>query len=268
MIRNYHTHTYRCKHASGEVIDYALAAHAGGCVALGITDHAPFPHMPWGNVRMDMEELDGYLAAIDAARAACPGMEILPGLECEWVPAFASYIRDTLLAHPGIRYLVGGVHYFLHEGTWFPMDAIDTPPRLRSYARHVDEALRAGCFAFLAHPDTFGQAYLPWDRHAEDAAHVICAAAAETGVPLEINGYGLRKPRVRAPEGVRCPYPLEGFWAVAAGYPITVICNSDAHRPEDVLASIPETRAIAARHGLAEAAPSAFLPPPPSNPFS
>ena len=32
LQRNYHTHTYRCKHATGDVIDYAKAAieAAGG----------------------------------------------------------------------------------------------------------------------------------------------------------------------------------------------------------------------------------------------
>ena len=43
MFANYHTHTARCRHASGEDREYVLAAVQSGVKILGFSDHAPFP---------------------------------------------------------------------------------------------------------------------------------------------------------------------------------------------------------------------------------
>ena len=92
--------------------------------------------------------------------------------------------------------------------------------------------------------------YLAWDRHAEACSREILRAAEAYGVPLEINGYGFRKPRVDTPEGRRPMYPWIRFWELAAEYDIEVVLNSDAHRPEDVAANLDDAAAIAARFGL------------------
>ena len=60
LQRNYHTHTYRCQHATGDVIDYAKAAIEAGLTTLGMSDHAALPDNRWNNVRMSMPELDDY----------------------------------------------------------------------------------------------------------------------------------------------------------------------------------------------------------------
>ena len=60
LQRNYHTHTYRCQHATGDVIDYANAAIDAGLTTLGMSDHAAMPDNRWNNVRMSMPELDDY----------------------------------------------------------------------------------------------------------------------------------------------------------------------------------------------------------------
>ena len=38
LQRNYHTHTYRCKHATGDVIDYAKAAIEADLTTLGMSE--------------------------------------------------------------------------------------------------------------------------------------------------------------------------------------------------------------------------------------
>jgi len=40
---NYHSHTYRCKHANGEVVDFVRAASKAGLEIFGVSDHAAFP---------------------------------------------------------------------------------------------------------------------------------------------------------------------------------------------------------------------------------
>ena len=42
MTYNYHTHTYRCRHANGKIEDYIKRAIACGVTQMGFSDHAPY----------------------------------------------------------------------------------------------------------------------------------------------------------------------------------------------------------------------------------
>ena len=44
MTANYHTHTWRCLHASGTERQYVERAIEGGLAVLGFSDHAPMPY--------------------------------------------------------------------------------------------------------------------------------------------------------------------------------------------------------------------------------
>ena len=44
MIANYHTHTWRCMHASGTEREYVEKAIEGGLKILGFSDHTPMPY--------------------------------------------------------------------------------------------------------------------------------------------------------------------------------------------------------------------------------
>ena len=79
---------------------------------------------------------------------------------------------------------------------------------------------------------------------------IFFTAAAALQVPLEINGYGLRKRKIDTPTGKRCMYPWLPFWELAGDYDIKIIVNSDAHRPEDVSSNMAEAAAIGKKFGL------------------
>jgi len=102
----------------------------------------------------------------------------------------------------------------------------------------------------MAHPDLFGNAYLQWDDNTKAISHDIFTAASEMKIPLEINGYGLRKPKIDTPEGRRCMYPWLPFWEMAADYAIEYIVNSDAHNPRDIDANLEEANNIGKQFGL------------------
>ena len=253
--RNYHTHTHRCGHALGDVPDYCREAVRQGLDVLGFTDHTPLPDGRWPSVRMDMQELPGYLAALDDADRQFPDLLVLHGLECEYVEAFVPYYREEFLGRCGLDYLVGGAHWYPHAGEWVgiygtPMD----PSMLKSYADYLVAGMESGLFSFVAHPDLFGVSYPDWDRHAEAAAHAICQAAAALSVPLEINTYGFRKPYLASRTGKRPKYPWFPFWEMAATWDVPVVVSSDAHRPEDVLANMDQGEALARRLGLKQVA--------------
>ena len=135
LQRNYHTHTYRCQHATGDVIDYAKAAIDGGLTTLGMSDHAALPDNRWNNVRMSMPELDDYEEAIELARKECPDLTILKGMECEYVEEFHSYLEDELLGVRGFDYLIGAGHYTPFEGGWLnSFEELNKAAHLRAYA--------------------------------------------------------------------------------------------------------------------------------------
>jgi len=251
MNANHHTHTYRCKHATGDVDDYCRAARRAGLTVLGFSDHAALPDNRWLSVRMAYSERDAYCADLERARETFPGLTLLKGMECEYAPAYRAYFEDELLGRLELDYLVGAAHFIPYDGDWLGVyRGITDAATLRAYAAAYVALIEWKLFAFIAHPDLFANSYLAWDRHAEACSREILRAAEAYGVPLEINGYGFRKPRVDTSEGRRPMYPWIRFWELAAEYDIEVVLNSDAHRPEDVAANLDDAAAIAARFGL------------------
>jgi len=266
-MNNYHTHTFRCKHASGDVADYVREAKKAGIAELGFSDHVPFPDGRWPENRMYIDELPSYLNAIKAAQKAeglfaegpideastpeAPGrISILAGMECEWVPEYDAWFREELLGACELDYLVCGTHSSFRNGAWEDVWDLDSVGGLRAYAAQVERSLASGLFSFIAHPDLFCAGYLPWDDDAITCAHDVLSAAAATRIPVEINGYGMRKPRVPGPSGSRWPYPRWEFWELARDYDLDVLVNSDAHRAIDVSASLETGRSLAADCGL------------------
>ena len=248
---NYHTHTKRCKHAAGEVADYCRCAVAEGVRVLGFTDHTPLPDGRWASVRMALEELSGYCADLDRASVNFPELLILKGLECDYAPEYISFYREELLEGRELHYLIGAVHWYRHRGEWCSvygakMDAA----MLNSYARFLIESMESGLYAFMAHPDLFGVGCPNWNRDTRAAATAICRAAADLGLPLEINTYGFRKPCLETADGCRPKYPWAPFWEVAAEWNVPVVVNSDAHRPGDTLAAMDQGLELAERFGL------------------
>ena len=67
MISNFHTHTYLCKHAEGDIKDYLEQAKLDSCIALGFSDHCPLPQDNidnWPEIRMTIEESYDYIKKI------------------------------------------------------------------------------------------------------------------------------------------------------------------------------------------------------------
>lgn len=249
VTKNFHTHTGRCKHATGNVADYIEAGIKLGMTEIGISDHTPLPDERWLNVRMPMKDLGDYIDEIDSAKKKYSEIKILKAAECEYAPEYESFYNEVLLQEHSFDYLVGGVHYVPYHGNWINCGAL-TPRHLVAFAKYTIESMESGLFTFMAHPDVFGYAGLPWDESCVACSKDILVAAQELDMVLEINGYGLRKKKVEAADGARQPYPLSQFWKLAQDYKIEVICNSDAHQPQDIAANIEEAMMIAENNNL------------------
>ena len=238
---NWHTHTSRCKHATGTVFDYCRAAVAAGLETLGFSDHVPMPDGRWPHHRMGLDELDDYIADIDRAKIDFPQLEIHCGMECEWLDSCASWYRDELLGRHKIEYLVMGIHYApAADGSFqspFDYEKMNDAVFLRSYVDFWIRAAESGLFTFAAHPDLFGNFCTRWTDDFTAASRDIAQCASALDLPLEINTNGFRKrPIATDDEGVVSRYPRRRFWEIALEERCKVIVNSDAHRPEDITA--------------------------------
>lgn len=258
ILSNYHTHTYRCGHATGDIPDYVRAAMEAGLETLGMSEHTPLPVDFMSFMRMRMEEMDDYFALIEASRR--PGIRLLKSFECDILPEHFSFYREELLGKRGCDYLIGAQHWHLHRGDWLYVGHIDTAAELRGYTKALIQGIESGLFDFIAHPDHFAAGYLEWDSEAQACSRDIIEAARGKGVLLEINGNGFRKRPVKERGRLRPPYPHRKFWELAAELKASVLCSSDAHRPEDTAASLDLCLALANELELAVPEPQLGIP--------
>lgn len=239
---SYHTHTFRCQHAEGEVVDFVRAAAAAGLERLGAADHTPLPDGRWAGVRMRLDELPAYEAAVRAARDAVPGVRVLQGMECDIAPEYLDWYRDTYLAR-GYDYLIASVHFLTNAaGEASGFGCSGDPVALRDYVRRVTLAAESGHFAFIAHPDNIVARDRAWNPDAAAFAHDICAVSAAHGLPLELNSLGLRDDR---------GYPWRPFWEIVAEHGCSAVASSDAHRPEHAARGLDAMAALADELGIA-----------------
>lgn len=233
---NYHTHTYRCGHASGNVCDYAKEAINKGLCQLGISDHFPFPKNPY-DFRMKFCQLNDYLEEIATAKEELKGkLNILCGGEIEFDPlAEQSGYYEKIFSEFNVDYLVLGQHFFLDKNSSFQYTSnICSEELLIDYANTCAVAMKTGFFKIFAHPDIFCVNQFPWGYFHEKASDIIIQAAIDTGVILEFNANGIRRGKGIFANEERYPYPNKKFWEKAKNSSISAIIGSDAHEPNQV----------------------------------
>ena len=245
LYANYHTHTYRCGHASMEPDEaYVKAAIETGIKILGFTDHCPWPYSESfykRGVRMHMSELDEYIASIRGlAEKYKDSIKIYVGLECEFFEEFLPYIERY---HEMVDYLLLGVHWRKSEeaGEISSSNAV-TPEHLSWFSENTIRGMKSGLFRYVNHPDHLFSSYPVFDEYCEKASREICKAALETGLPLEYNLGGAGKGERGGFTGLG--YPCPGFWKIAAEMGCQAIVGIDAHSTEPIYNTARIERAV------------------------
>ena len=244
MLTNYHTHTHRCRHAVGAEKEYIDCALQGGLKTLGFSDHTPygFPGDYYSRFRMFPEQLNDYCATVLALKKDYSDrIQIRLGLEVEYYPDLFPRLLEQLQDLP-VEYMLLGQHFIGNEiNEPYSGNPTDSEAVLSAYCRQVMDAMQTGLFTYLAHPD------LLWFV-GEDAIYrkhmvQLCREAKSCGIPLEINGVGLRSGR---------NYPDLRFWELAGQEGCTVLFGCDAHAPHHVcdLESYAKAQKIASTCGL------------------
>ncbi|MBR2472618.1 MAG: histidinol-phosphatase [Clostridia bacterium] len=244
MIANYHTHTFRCNHASGTEEEYVRNAIDRGIKVLGFSDHTPyvFEGDHYSYFRMRPELLEDYVSSVLALREKYKyEIEIHLGVEIEYYPKYLPETLKMLREYP-IEYLILGQHFVGNEiGEPYCGRASDSEELLERYVDQCIEALRTGMFTYLAHPDLLF--FVGDDDIYCKHMQRLCAAAKELDMPLELNLLGLKDGR---------NYPNELFWEIAAAEGCKAILGCDAHSPEALSDIIVEkkARALAEKVGI------------------
>lgn len=227
MIANYHTHTFRCHHATGCEWEYIENAIAGGLKILGFADHIPNPLRPAHlGVRMGPHQLKDYTEVLGRMKELYGDRITLRcGLEVEYEPVRFAAQKEMLGEHPAIEYLLMGQHFYLNkEGK--QCDATLPTTEEEALAAYVDlvlEGLSTGKFLYLCHPDMLH--FTGDDELFRKHYRRLCRETKKMNIPLEINGQGYRYQK---------HYPNLKFWELAAEEGCSAMLGTDAHAPQVV----------------------------------
>ncbi|MBQ8746998.1 MAG: histidinol-phosphatase [Clostridia bacterium] len=235
MLHNYHTHTWRCHHASGTEREYIENAIKRGLKTLGFADHTPwrFDGEYYSGCRMRPEMIEDYVRTLTDLKAEYKNdITIRIGFETEYYPAYFDDLLELYRPYP-IDYIILGQHWCGNE-QGFPnnMGAAESEMDLALYTMQCLTGLHTGKFTYMAHPDAirFTGSEETYRRHMLP----FCREIKKMGIPLEFNLYGFWDRRA---------YPSERFFKIAAEVGNDVILGIDAHAPDRLLDVQTEARA-------------------------
>jgi histidinol-phosphatase (PHP family) len=235
---DYHVHTARCGHASGAMERYVERAIEAGITELGFSDHLFMYWLP--PERRDPEltmaewEHDFYIQDVDRCRARYRGdVTIRLATEADYIPGHEQELERILRGYDW-DYVIGSVHFI---GEWGFDDSRyisgfagrDIDALYAEYFSLVGASAETGLFDTIGHSDLvkkFG--HRPQTGQSQAYAE-LAARLARTGVCVEVNTGGLRKP-------VREAYPHPDLLRAYRAAEVSVTLGSDAHAPGEVAA--------------------------------
>lgn len=236
MIANYHTHTYRCGHASpDDERKYVEKAIELGLTDLGFSEHAPMPFpesLPEGNLsrllamRMKLHETENYVNTLLSLREEYKNdINIHIGFEIEYFESCFDAFLEHISPYP-VDYLILGQHFcdIFYEPIVYNGRQTGSNALLQDYADNVIKGIETGKITYIAHPDLmfYSRSLEIYER--EMTRLIKCAN--EHKIPLEINLYGMQEVR---------NYPTLAFWQLADDIGCDVIIGSDAHKPDNLM---------------------------------
>lgn len=233
---NYHSHTTRCMHARGSEEEYVQQAIKTGFSVLGFADHSCWPYKSdfVANMRMRVDELDGYVAEVRRLGEKYKGqIRIRCAMECEAFPEFYPWLRE-IRESKGMDYFILGNHYDTTDENGGPyFGKCETPERIYRYMETTIAGMESGLFLYLAHPDLFLHRYPRFDSACREASRELCRAAKRLNMPLEYNLLGMKRNAESRRRGF-VGYTSDEFWSIAAETGNRAIIGVDAHAPEEL----------------------------------
>lgn len=233
MLVDYHTHNQLCKHADGTLEEYVQHAIKIGLKEIGLADHSPMPN-DWDiEVRMYEEQFwNDYKPAVQNLREKYEDrITIKFALEGDFFPGTEAWVKD-FNARSEFDYVIGSVHYLGEWGFDNPLyvgkfNNVDIDEVYISYYDHIKRSARSGLFDIVGHCDLVKKFGHRPKKNIEEVLRETFKVVKESGMAVEINTSGLRKP-------VKEVYPSEQILKIVSEFGIPLTLGSDAHTPTDV----------------------------------
>lgn len=251
---NYHSHSKYCRHATGELSEYAEEAVKAGLKEIGISDHIPLSekakevlapyirHSGSLRLRMDYSDLPFYLNDVSKVKSDYKErLNVLSGFESEYNHFDADYYRQMKCK---VDFLNLGIHYAFADGILY--DFMDNKVHEDSHIRRVEKkdvrayvenalaALDSGLFNQMVHPDVFMRCFdaEEFDAQMEEYSRAVIESAVKNEVYLEINTSDIFRSEN---EFSRIRYPSEKFWKIVSEYKnARILVGTDAHEPDRI----------------------------------
>ncbi len=200
------------------ILAYCEVAKKRGIRQMGITEHDRY-----------LDEID--LAAFQEAREKSGDVELRLGIEIDFVPGAEERMDHDSGALP-YDYVIGSVHRVEGEEVDHPQDRdiyekMDAYDLYAAYFANVRKAALSGRFDVLGHPDLIKIFKTFPDRDITPMLEETADAVAESGIVVDVNAAGLRKP-------VGEVYPSKKFLEMFHRRGVPIILSSDAHAPDQV----------------------------------
>ena len=234
---NYHSHTSRCFHATGEDEEYVLQAIKNNYEEIGFSDHMPVKGIEqelFFKARMPYSKKEEYVKSVLFLKEKYKQkISIKLGYECEYFSQLDSYYESLL--NNEADYLIFGNHFMYYENNQIfnKKEELGSDKYVEQYMQKAINALRSGYFKIMAHPD-FYLKFAPWSKKAEECARAICHEAKKCNVILEINEMCFRRDgKKQIGDEYRYGYPTEHFFKIAKEIGNKCIIGVDAHNPSD-----------------------------------
>src|SRR5215213_9834982 len=197
------------------IMKYCEIARARGVSQMGITEHDRY-----------LEEID--LAAFQEARELSRDVDLRLGIEIDYVPGAEERMDD--------------------EATDQRIyDRYETYDLYTAYYANVRKAVLSGRFEILGHPDLIKIFRHVPDRDITPILEETADAVAESGVVIDVNTAGLRKP-------IGEIYPARDFLEMFHKRGVPIVLSSDAHAPDQVAMGYDTSLALVHEVGYREVA--------------
>jgi len=241
MLATYHSHTLFCD-GTDTTEAMADAAFAAGYDIFGLSAHAPVPIPSLGNLAID--QVAPYVQTVRETAARYAGrMEVLAGLEIEWVPGLG-IPSESEYSSVKIDFRIGSAHFvkptenalLCVDGPQYEFDlgmkngyGGDGSRLYRDYYREVANLVAAGGFEILGHLDIVkmhNQGNRWFDESSPEylnAAFAVAEALEGTGIAAEVNTGGIARGKIKE------LYPSLPILKELKRRNVPIVIGADAH---------------------------------------
>ncbi len=243
----FHSHTYRCGHAEGDIEDYVNLAIKSHYRIFGVSDHVFLPGVYEPRIRGDYSLIKEYIDAFNLSKNKHKDeIEMHLGFECEYADVFLDYYR-SLIVDNKVEYLILGQHNGFDDNKQFikyvKNHAEDTDEDLNRYVFDLIKGIKSGLFMYVAHPDLMFVSAKEVTPELKRLTKEIIDSAIKYDIPLEVNIHGFIRQQKREKYHV-IGYPAGYFWDEVSKSKAKVVYGGDFHELNEVGNSVLEAKFV------------------------